>query len=196
MLDKFKPMLACECSDITQVKFPIMASSKLDGIRCTIFGGVAYSRSLKPIPNKFVQSWAKENAFAESGFNSRVTNQIGAFGTFQHLGSRKRDLFNYAKQRGLDPGDYKTQLDFAVHELNTSHRSANRRYNSASDAAVGIMNNFEKPSDAEKRKSVNKRIGFANKIAQYQKGGEYDLTQEQINELILKGYKFVLGLVS
>lgn len=72
MNPKFKPMLACECSDITQVKFPIMASSKLDGIRCTIFGGVAYSRSLKPIPNKFVQSWAKENAFNLEGFDGEL----------------------------------------------------------------------------------------------------------------------------
>lgn len=72
MLDKFKPMLACECTDLTQVKFPIMASSKLDGIRCTIFGGVAYSRSLKPIPNKFVQSWARENAFNLEGFDGEL----------------------------------------------------------------------------------------------------------------------------
>lgn len=72
MKDKFKPMLACECSDISQVKFPILASSKLDGIRCTIFNGVAYSRSLKPIPNKFVQSWAKENAQALEGFDGEL----------------------------------------------------------------------------------------------------------------------------
>lgn len=72
MFPKFKPMLACECSDISQVKFPILASSKLDGIRCTIFGGVAYSRSLKPIPNKFVQSWAKENACNLEGFDGEL----------------------------------------------------------------------------------------------------------------------------
>lgn len=72
MKDKFKPMLACECSDISQVKFPILASSKLDGIRCTIFSGVAYSRSLKPIPNKFVQTWAKENAKDLEGFDGEL----------------------------------------------------------------------------------------------------------------------------
>ena len=72
MNPKYKPMLACECSAISQVKFPILASSKLDGIRCTIFGGVAYSRSLKPIPNKFVQSWARENAFNLEGFDGEL----------------------------------------------------------------------------------------------------------------------------
>lgn len=72
MNPKFKPMLACECSAISQLKFPILASSKLDGIRCTIFNGVAYSRSLKPIPNKFVQSWAKENAWNLEGFDGEL----------------------------------------------------------------------------------------------------------------------------
>jgi DNA ligase-1 len=32
----------------------MLASPKIDGIRCTVWGGVAFSRSLKPIPNAFV----------------------------------------------------------------------------------------------------------------------------------------------
>ena len=132
------------------------------------------------------------NAYAESGLRSTVTNQIGAFGTFQHLGPRKQALFAFAKREGLDPNDYKTQLDFAVHELNTSHKSANKNYGSAQDAAIGIMNKFEKPSEKEKASSVSKRVGFANKVAQYKKGGEYEMSQDQINELILKGYKINL----
>ncbi len=130
------------------------------------------------------------NAYAESSLNSGVTNSIGAFGTFQHLGSRKKQLFEFARSKGKDPNDYKTQLDFAVHELNTTHKSANQRYASAQDAAIGIMNRFEKPAEHEKAKSVNKRVGFANKIAQYQQGGEYDMDQNELNELIRKGYKF------
>jgi len=39
-----------------QVLFPLYASAKLDGIRCTIVNGVATSRSLKPIPNAYIQS--------------------------------------------------------------------------------------------------------------------------------------------
>jgi DNA ligase-1 len=41
-----------------------MVSVKLDGIRCMIFGGVAYSRTLKKIPNKTIQEWAHYNAEA------------------------------------------------------------------------------------------------------------------------------------
>ncbi len=48
-------MLACE-ADLTKLKFPLLASAKLDGVRAVVRDGVVYSRSNKPIPNKFVQS--------------------------------------------------------------------------------------------------------------------------------------------
>jgi len=48
-----KPMLAAKESD--QLKFPLIASPKLDGIRCMVYNGVAMSRNWKPIPNAHVQ---------------------------------------------------------------------------------------------------------------------------------------------
>ena len=50
-----KPMLAAP-SDGNDLKYPIMVSPKLDGVRAIIIDGVVMSRSLKPIPNKYVQS--------------------------------------------------------------------------------------------------------------------------------------------
>ena len=55
MTKQIKPLLACEVP-LEDVKFPVYVSTKLDGIRCLIIDGVAYSRSLKPIRNKFIQS--------------------------------------------------------------------------------------------------------------------------------------------
>lgn len=55
----FKPMLADHCTDVTKLKFPVLASKKLDGIRATVQGGRLLSRSLKPIPNKNVQAMFK-----------------------------------------------------------------------------------------------------------------------------------------
>lgn len=49
-----KPMLASPV-DLTQLKYPVLASPKLDGVRCLIINGVAVSRALKPIPNQWVQ---------------------------------------------------------------------------------------------------------------------------------------------
>lgn len=55
MTKQIKPLLACEVP-LEQVRLPVYVSTKLDGIRCVIIDGVAYSRSLKPIRNKFIQS--------------------------------------------------------------------------------------------------------------------------------------------
>ena len=67
-MDKaFKPLLASQLDDLTSIKYPVYASYKLDGIRSVIFNGVALSRSLKPIPNKHIQQWAKVNAEALEG---------------------------------------------------------------------------------------------------------------------------------
>lgn len=49
-----KPMLSGK-ADLDTLKYPVMVSPKLDGVRCIIKDGIALSRSLKPIPNKFVQ---------------------------------------------------------------------------------------------------------------------------------------------
>ena len=49
-----KPMLACNV-DLTKLKFPVLASPKLDGVRAIIRDGVVLSRSLKPIPNRHTQ---------------------------------------------------------------------------------------------------------------------------------------------
>lgn len=52
----FKPMLACDCGDVATLRFPLLASPKLDGVRAIIRDGVVMSRSLKPIPNENVQA--------------------------------------------------------------------------------------------------------------------------------------------
>lgn len=52
----FKPMLAPhELPDFTTLRYPLMASPKLDGIRAMVQGGTLLSRTLKPIPNEFIQ---------------------------------------------------------------------------------------------------------------------------------------------
>lgn len=50
----FKPMLSGK-ADLDTLRYPLLASPKLDGIRCLVMNGIAMSRTLKPIPNEFVQ---------------------------------------------------------------------------------------------------------------------------------------------
>lgn len=54
----FRPMLACSesCHNFfDQLRFPLLASPKIDGIRATIRDGVAYARSNQPFPNVNLQ---------------------------------------------------------------------------------------------------------------------------------------------
>ena len=55
----FKPMLAGTMKDTSKLRFPMLASQKYDGIRATVQGGRLLSRTLKDIPNKFVQELFK-----------------------------------------------------------------------------------------------------------------------------------------
>ena len=53
---QFRPMLAGTAKDLSKLKYPLLGSCKLDGVRAVVIDGVLLSRSLKPIPNKFLQS--------------------------------------------------------------------------------------------------------------------------------------------
>lgn len=54
-MPEFKPMLGCAPDPKHPLRWPLMASVKLDGIRCTVINGEAKTRSLKPIPNLHLQ---------------------------------------------------------------------------------------------------------------------------------------------
>lgn len=56
IVNLFKPLLASPIDDVNLLKFPVLCSTKLDGIRASVQGGRLLSRTLKPIPNKHVQA--------------------------------------------------------------------------------------------------------------------------------------------
>jgi DNA ligase 1 len=64
-----KPMLAC-AADLDKIKFPVGCSPKLDGIRAIIQNGKVLSRTLKPIPNTFIQSTLGKEEF--NGFDGEL----------------------------------------------------------------------------------------------------------------------------
>jgi len=57
---QYAPLLAATASieDLDKLRYPLLVSPKIDGIRCLMIGGKAYSRSLKLIRNKHVQDLA------------------------------------------------------------------------------------------------------------------------------------------
>lgn len=58
-----KPMLAV-CAELNEIRYPLLASPKLDGVRALVIDGKLCSRSLKPFPNESVQ-----NAYSKKEFN-------------------------------------------------------------------------------------------------------------------------------
>jgi len=61
-----KPMLSADISDnLDKLVYPVYASAKLDGIRCIIKDGKPLTRTLKPIPNRFVQNYLSSYLFQQ-----------------------------------------------------------------------------------------------------------------------------------
>ena len=68
-----KPMLLPrETPDLDSLNYPVYVTPKLDGIRCLISGGIALSRTLKPIPNKSIQAWAFAHAKVLEGMDGEL----------------------------------------------------------------------------------------------------------------------------
>ena len=68
------------------------------------------------------------NIEQESGFRTTVLgfDQSGSYGLCQWLGPRKRALFQFAEDRGLEVTHARTQVDFLLYELRTTERVAAR----------------------------------------------------------------------
>ena len=61
-----------ETPDLDNLQYPVYVTPKLDGIRCLFKDGVALSRTLKPIPNKSIQVWAKQYAKVLEGMDGEL----------------------------------------------------------------------------------------------------------------------------
>jgi len=60
-----KPMLAGKCTNKNNIKYPVLATPKLDGIGCLVIDGNAVSRTFKPIPNKYIRQeiWDNQSSY-------------------------------------------------------------------------------------------------------------------------------------
>lgn len=63
----FVPMLAGKCESLDAVRYPVLASPKLDGIRATVQENQLISRSLKALPNVNVQNLFANLPYALDG---------------------------------------------------------------------------------------------------------------------------------
>lgn len=67
----FRPMLSGNALEAT-LRFPLLGSPKLDGIRCLAMGGRAMSRSMKPLPNRCIQTTFALYAHGLEGLDGEI----------------------------------------------------------------------------------------------------------------------------
>lgn len=105
-----RPILAekIEPSELENLKYPVLVSPKLDGIRCLIVDGKALSRSFKPIPNLFIQSLLSKQEF--NGLDGELVLEGKTFNETQSIvmseSSEPVDFvyycFDYVGKNGLN----------------------------------------------------------------------------------------------
>lgn len=66
-----KPMLATDAV-AEKIRYPVLASVKVDGVRAIAKGGVALSRTLKPIPNEYIQSFFRRHEQLLEGLDGEL----------------------------------------------------------------------------------------------------------------------------
>lgn len=128
------------------------------------------------------------NLMQESGMNAAITNSIGAFGTAQWLGPRKKNLINWAANNNRNPQDMYTQLDYILQEPGESAKMLNalKKTQNASQAARTFSQIYERPGKAEANN--HKRAGYAEQLM-FKVGGQYELTDLEIAAIEKAGGK-------
>ena len=108
------------------------------------------------------------NIGAESSFSTTVTSGdgYGSRGLVQFTGDRlngEKGLLKFAESRGLDPWDWRTQVDFSVWELHNTESAALEAMRARPDAtpeemAVIIRKNYERSDPAVAHDDVRAQI--------------------------------------
>lgn len=123
------------------------------------------------------------NIGAESSFNTTVTSGdgYGSRGLVQFTGDRlngENGLLKFAENRGLDPWDWRTQVDFSVWELHNTESAALEAMRAHPDATPAemakiIREYYERPDPAVARDNVRAEIAedtFKGNYGRYENG--------------------------
>lgn len=123
------------------------------------------------------------NIGAESNFSTTVTSGdgYGSRGLVQFTGDRlngENGLLKFAERKGLDPWDWRTQVDFSVWELHNTESAALEAMRARPDATPGEMarivrENYERPDPAVARDEVRAEIAentFKGNYGKYENG--------------------------
>lgn len=123
------------------------------------------------------------NIGAESSFNTTITSGDGngSRGLVQFTGDRlngEKGLLKFAESRGMDPWDWRTQVDFSVWELHNTESAALEAMRARPDATPAemariIRETYERPDPAVARDEVRAEIAentFKGNYGKYENG--------------------------
>lgn len=123
------------------------------------------------------------NIGAESSFSTTVTSGdgYGSRGLVQFTGDRlngENGLLKFAERKGLDPWDWRTQVDFSVWELHNTESAALKEMRARPDATPAemakiIREHYERPSPAVAHDEVRAEIAentFKGNYGKYENG--------------------------
>lgn len=189
MTKPFRPMLATD-ADLSKLRFPLYASPKLDGVRAIVRDGVVYSRSNKPIPNKYVQKCFSRFTHCDgelivgkptahdvyrqttSGVMSEKGEPDVYFHVFDHISGGEvhswRDRYRTAENtlEAYDP-DYSTGADMLEHVLIASIAELERYENKClTEGYEGLILRDPNAPYKQGRSTVNE--GYLLKLKRFQ----------------------------
>lgn len=123
------------------------------------------------------------NIGAESSFSTTVTSGdgYGSRGLVQFTGDRlngENGLLKFAERKGLDPWDWRTQVDFSVWELHNTESAALKEMRARPDATPAemakiIREHYERPDPAVAHDEVRAEIAentFKGNYGKYENG--------------------------
>ena len=122
-----------------------------------MMGNLFAESALSPI--NLQNTYEKKLGYSDSAYTTAVDNgtytnfvkDSAGYGLAQWTyWSRKQNLLNYAKSKGVSIGDLNMQLEFLMQELNAGYSSllnTLKTTNSVSEASNGVLLQFERPAD-------------------------------------------------
>ena len=122
-----------------------------------MMGNLFAESALSPI--NLQNTYEKKLGYSDSAYTAAVDNgtytnfikDSAGYGLAQWtFWSRKQNLLNYAKSKGVSIGDLNMQLEFLMQELNAGYKSllnTLKTTNSVLEASNGVLLQFERPAD-------------------------------------------------
>jgi len=100
-------MLAGRCNDMKKLRYPVLATPKLDGIRCLKISGRCLSRRFKPIANHFIRNWIEQH-LTDGVDGELLINDVPFSETAGHVGRHEGEpdfvyhIFDYVRGGAAD----------------------------------------------------------------------------------------------